>query len=790
MNRFFGLFLFLLSLTSTFAQTVIEGTIVDKDNNGLVGASISTINGKVLATANAEGGFSIKLKNPIGQLIVSFVGFKSETVFLEDIESPFIVTLAVSSFELAEVEVSENPINSITNFINIDRKSAQSLPSAFGDFNKILVTLPSVSSNNELSSAYSVRGGNFDENLIYVNDIPVYRPFLANSGRQEGLSFVNPDMVSSIQFYAGGWEPKYGDKLSSSLNIDYKEPQKAEASVTLGLLGGTAHAGGKTDKFSYLVGIRHRDSRYLLGTTEIEGQFFPKYTDFQSLMTFDLTKKKSSFLNKTKLNWLIAYGRNRYLTQPESSETEFGTFQQNFRLQTAFIGQETLEYDTYQTGIRLTHRFSNRFRSHLISSIALATEKEHYDVEGGYRLCDVNTDPGTSSFDECVGLRGIGTNYNYGRNKLEATLVTNEARFELLVNDKNVLEWGAGVTSQIIRDELNEYDFLDSADYVSITSSTFNELDLSSTEISGFIQNTIVWKDSIHAITAGVRLNYRTTNTQLLVSPRVLYRFSPKWEKQTTFKFSVGIYQQPPFYRELRNYEGDLNPTTRAQKSLHFIGSMTRIFRMWGRPFLFNTDAYYKHLYNLIPYEVDNIRIRYFPEFNAKGYARGVEFRINGEFVKGTQSWFSLGFLQTKEQIENSKTTENRRPFDQRLNLAAYFEDHLPNDPTWRIYLNMVFGSGYPFGPPENSKLVGPDFKLKGAFSGDEYYRVDLGLSKSLELRMQYFNQLSIRLELLNALGADNTLSYTWIEDVNGNNFAIPNSLSARFLNLKVTAEF
>ncbi|MEQ8549376.1 MAG: carboxypeptidase-like regulatory domain-containing protein [Cyclobacteriaceae bacterium] len=784
MRRLFGIYLFLFFVISMASgQSLIEGIIVDSQDNPLIGATISTELGEVLASTSLDGTFSFKSESLPNILIVNFVGFKEKRINLEDSRTYVKVVLEESAFELSEVEVNEKPVNNISTVIDIDKKSAKSLPSAFGDFNKILVTLPSVASNNELSSAYSVRGGNFDENLIYVNDIPVYRPFLANSGRQEGLSFVNPDLVSSIQFYAGGWEPKYGDKLSSSLNIDYKEPQKPEASITLGLLGGTAHAGGKTDKFSYLVGVRHRDSRYLLGTTEIDGQYFPKYSDFQSLMTFDLTKKNSSFLNKTKLNWLLAYGRNRYLTEPTSSATEFGTFQQNFRLQTAFQGQETLDYDTYQTGFRLTHRFNERFRSHLISSIAYATEKEYYDVEGGYRLCDVNTNPGSSSFDDCVALRGIGTNYSYGRNKLEATLVTNEARFELLVNDKNVVEWGVGMTNQIINDQLSEYSFLDSADYSSITSSTFNNLDLRANEINGFAQNTVVWKDSMHAMTFGVRLNYRSTNDQLLVSPRILYRFSPNWETQTTFKFSVGMYQQPPFYRELRNYEGDLNPTTRAQRSLHFIGSMTRILYMWGRPFLFNTDAYYKHLYDLIPYEIDNVRVRYFPELSAEGYARGVEFRINGEFVKGTQSWFSLGILQTQEQIENSPTTQNRRPFDQRVNLAAYFEDHLPNDPSWRIYLNMVFGSGYPFGPPE-------DFKLKGAFSGDEYYRVDLGLSKSMELRRTNFNKLWLRLELLNALGADNTLSYTWIEDVNGNNFAIPNSLSARFLNLKVTTEF
>ncbi len=687
---------------------------------------------------------------------------------------------------LQDVKIEGNSIedqSSVVAVQRVDPKSAKSLPSTFGDFNKVLVTLPGVSSNNELSSAYSVRGGNFDENLVYVNDMPVYRPFLANAGRQEGLSFVNPDMVQDIEFYAGGWEPKYGDKLSSSLNIEYKEPDSLEGSVTIGLLGGTAYSGGKVDRMSYLIGARYRDSRYLLNTLETEGQYFPTYTDVQSLFTFDLTKKASSFINKTKLNVLLSYGRNRYLTQPTSQATEFGSVQQNFRLQTAFIGQEILSYDTYQGGFRLSHRFNNRLRSHLIGSSLVTSEKEQFDVEGAYRLCDVNKDPSSSSFDECVVERGIGTNYDYGRNNLEAKIQTLENRWEYLLNVNHILEAGAGVTMQQMQDEINEYSFVDSSDYIQIKTSIFNDLELNTNQYFGYLQNTFLFGDSAHAIASGVRVTYWDNNDQILVSPRISYRFIPKWKKATTFKFSTGLYQQPPFYRELRAEDGTLRNNVYAQKSVHFIGGITRLFYLWDRPFLFTSDFYHKQMWDIIPYDIENVRLRYYPDKTGVAFAQGIDFRVNGEFVKGTESWFSVSYLRTQENIEGDGRGYIRRPTDQRINLGAYFEDHMPNDPTLRVYLNLVFGSGYPFGPPGSENL-------RNAFSGDEYYRADLGLSKQFNMSINnFFNKVWVRLEVLNALAADNTLSYTWIEDVNGGQFAIPNSLSARFLNIKLSAE-
>ncbi len=808
------LFFLLCVLNISAQQVTISGQVRSTAGEEISAVSVQLSNSKQGAITDINGKFSIRVQQGETILLFRHIQYQPITVELELLaDTSLQVQMLEKTTQLQDIKIESQSIyeDEVVSFQKVDSKSAKSLPSTFGDFNKILVTLPGVSSNNELSSAYSVRGGNFDENLVYVNDIPVYRPFLSNAGRQEGLSFVNPDMVQDIEFYAGGWEPKYGDKLSSSLNIEYKEPDSLEASITAGLLGGTAYIGGNHKKMSYLVGVRHRDSRYLLNTLETEGQYFPLYTDIQSLLTFDLSGRKSEYINKTKLNVLLSVGRNRYLTEPASQTTEFGSVQRSYRLFTAFEGREILNYNTYQVGTRLTHRFNNRARAHLISSSMLTNERELYEVEGAYRLCDVNNNPNESTFDQCVVDRGVGTNYDYGRNSLVANINTIENRWEYMLNLNHVLEAGAGFTTQHIDDQINEYSFVDSSDYVTDLHRVKSANEINSVQYFGYFQSTYLWKDSVHALSSGVRFSYWDYNNQILVSPRISYRLAPKWKKSTTFKFSAGLYQQPPFYRELRDFDGDIYKDVFAQKSLHLIASMTRVFHLWKRPFLFSSEVYHKQMWDLIPYDIDNVKLRYYPTVSATGYARGIDFRVHGEFVKGTQSWFSVGFLQTREdlagdsftmyldslgnevfpdfynqdQVKSSRVEEVgyvRRPMDQRINIAAYFEDHMPNDPTLRVNLNLVFGSGYPFGPPKNQRY-------RNYFAGDEYYRVDIGLSKFFNTKRTSFSKLWLRVEVLNALAADNTLSYSWIQDVNGAQFAIPNSLSARFFNVKLTAE-
>ncbi len=780
---------FLFISSYSFAQqNAIKGSIVNKEGQPIFSANIILKSDHSKGTiSNLEGFFTLELKKGIYDLSFSHVEY--ENYELKNIPTgvnDFVVVMKHKITQLEDVQIESQREKTPTSLATkIDTKAARNLPSAFGDFNKILLTLPGVTGNNELSSAYNVRGGNFDENLVYVNDIPVYRPFLANSGRQEGLSFINPDLVGDINFFAGGWDSKYGDKLSSSLNIDYKESKTLEGQLNINLLGGTAYIGSRiNENIQYLFGARHRDSRYLLGTLETKGQYLPSYTDIQAFFTFDLSGKKSKRYNQTKLNWLLSYSRNRYLTLPESQTTSFGTIAQNFRIQTNFEGREELNYDTYQSGFNLSHRWSDRFLSRWILSGVYTSERENYTIEGSYRLCDVDNNPSSNNFNECAVIRGIGTNFNYGRNKLEAKLYNAEWRNEFFLSEWMFLEAGIGIQKNSINDELNEYTFLDSAGFIDINESTFNKLNLNTTTISGYIQNTFFSKDSIHSVNIGFRFNHLDYTKQLLFSPRLLYLFKPNWEKDFFFRVAIGKYSQPPFYRELRDYRGEIKKNVKAQESIHIIASVERPLTWWERPFLFSAEFYYKKLTNVIAYDVDNIRLRYFANNDAEAYAYGLDFRINGEFIPGSQSWFSLGLLQTKEDITEDGKGFIRRPSDQNINLAFYFEDHIPGDSSVRVYVNSVIGSGYPFGPPNN-------IDKRNSFSGDEYFRVDIGISKSFQLKKyKYLKTISIRAEILNVLAADNTLSYYWIQDINGSQLAIPNSLSARLLNIKLSTTF
>lgn len=770
-----------------------KGQIVDEQNEGILAVNIALKpsdnqrSDTYVAVSSVEGFFEVAVPEGSYEAIFSHVQywpFVQPVVVVANETVEGKIVMQPNSTQLKEVTVEGKATkDAIDPATKIDRKAAQAMPSATGDFSKVLLTLPGVAGNNELSSAYNVRGGNFDENLVYVNDIPVYRPFLSNAGRQEGLSFVNPDLVDDISFFAGGWEAKYGDKLSSSLNIEYKEPNELEGRLTMGLLGGSVYLGDQVNtRFKYLVGMRHSNTKYLLNTLETSGQYLPSYTDAQALLTFDLSKAGAQ-INKTKLNWLLSYARNRYLTLPESQTTEFGSVSVNLRIETAFEGREELDYDTYQTGFNLSHRWSNRLLSRWIVSGVRTLEREYFNVEGAYRICDVDNDPGSSDFNECVVTRGVGTNFDYGRNRLEATLLNAEWRNEWLASDWTVLEAGVGIALNDVADDLNEYAFLDSAGIVDFDDieSTFNSLDLSTSNTTAFVQGTIFSKDSIHALNAGVRVNYLDYNQELLVSPRLVYRFKPRWERETSFRASIGQYSQPPFYRELRDLSGNIQGNVKGQKSYHFIAAMEYLLDWWQRPFLFTVEGYFKDQWDVIPYDIDNVRLRYFANNDAIAYAYGIDFRLNGEFIKGSQSWFSLGLLNTKEDIAEDDRGYIRRPSDQHVNLAFYFEDHYPNDPSLRVYVNWVFGSGYPLGPPN-------DINARNSLAGDEYFRLDLGLSKSF-LKGDHWTFM-VRAELLNALGADNTLSYSWIQDVTGAQLAIPNSLSARFLNIKISAAF
>ncbi len=782
-----GLLLLCTTQVVQAQKATLQGTITDEDNTPLDLATVLIEGTQQGTTTNTQGKYTLEI--PADQsvtLVFRFTGYQTKKI---------AVTLTPNEVKQLDVRLEGGTLDEVeirgredslkrdeVSLIKIDPKKVAAMPSAFGDFNMILATL-GARSNSELSSTYSVRGGNYNENLVYVNDIVVYRPFLVRAGEQEGLSFVNPNLVSSVEFSTGGWRPEYGDKLSSVLNIQYKEPTEFSGSVCLGILNNMAHVEGTAlnNKMSYVVGARRKSARYLLGTLPVEGEYLPQFIDIQSYLNFKLS-------SKTDIGLLTSYASNEYLVNPENRETSFGTLARRLRLFVAYIGQEQLNYTTTQNGLKLTHRFSDRFTTKLITSYMQTTEREYADVEGGYRLCEVNNAFGTPGFNECATTIGIGTNYTYQRNKLDATIWAAENRSEWRVGSRHIIGFGGRYTNERIEDVLDEYSFLDSADFVTITERINSENSLHTHRFAAYAQHQF-FIDSLQTLTYGVRIGYWSLNQELWVSPMVQYAIRPRWKKDIVLRAAVGVYHQPPFYRELRNFQGEVNEDLKAQRAIHYIAGMDYVFKWYGnRNFRLVTEAYYKDLDNVVPYDVDNVRLRYYANNNAVAYVWGVDARLHGEFIRGTESWISVGVLQTKEDVLGDEQGFIRRPTDQRLNVGVYFEDHLPSNPTWRMNLNLLWATNLPFSVPNE-----PEFR--SAFSGRDYRRVDIGFSKFIDnVRLgggkTLLESLWIGLDVLNLLGVENVISYTWIQDVTDQQYAVPNALSARFLNLRLIAKF
>ena len=704
----------------------------------------------------------------------------------------------------------------------LDPRDAKILPSAFGDFNAILKTLPGVVSNSELSSTYNVRGGNYDENLVYVNGFEIYRPFLVTTAQQEGLSFINPDLVRSIEFSAGGWQPKYGDKLASVLAVDYKTPEKFAASLTASLVGGAAHAEARSasGRASYLVGLRYKNAQYVLNSLrQQQGGYNPTFYDAQAFVTLALGKKED--MQRTTLGLLGVVAHNDFRFSPESGQATFSTSTNQFtRLFIGYAGRERMQYDAYQGGLTLKHDFSRNFQGELLGSAVISREFEYRDVEAAYRLAEINRDPSSKDFNQPIRQRSVGSEFKHSRNALTARIFSAEARGRYLAGPRHTLRFGAKIGTEKIDDQLDEYSFADSADFVPDGRRTrqLATLGLQSTRTQGYVQDT--WQlDSLRTLTAGLRAHYWSVNGQTVVSPRLQYSQQSARRAGRSFKLALGVYAQPPFYRELRNTSvavagtpgqpaiqtSALNPELRAQRSYHFIVGRDLTFTKYNRPFKLTTEAYFKWLTDVVPYDIDNVRLRYFAKNAATAYAAGFDARLSGEFVKGAESWFSLGVLTTRENIDGDSLNVRdaagkvigreakgylRRPQDQRLNVGIFFQDHLPNNPSVRGYVNVVFGTGLPFSPPGL-----PDFRGTSLLERS-YKRVDLGFSKVLTLRsgtrahLYNFESLWLGLEVLNVLAANNVAGYSYLQDVNGRTYSVPNYLTQRLINLRLIARF
>lgn len=788
----------------------IKGVVLDINNNPIENVNISS-ESNVGATTNSNGFYSIEVKasNNVN-ITFSHVNFKSVS-FLVNLKTnevyEFYPVMDINIEQIEEIVLNSNKRAELKNIITIDPQIIRTIKGAQPGIENLLKTLPGVNISNELSTQYSVRGGNFDENLVYVNGIEIYRPFLVRSGQQEGLSFVNSNLIKNINFSAGGFQSKYGDKLSSVLDIEYKNPNGNNLSGNLNLLGGniTSENISKNAKVSNILGVRYRDNSLLVNSRETLTNYNPKFIDIQNFLTTNINEKFS-------FNFLSYMSVNNYNYKPESRQTNFGTLDDPTALIVYYQGQEKDKYQTFFGAVKLNFKATDYTELSLITSAFQTSEKEYFDILAQYRLGEVNNNIGDEDLGDVEFSEGIGSQLNHGRNNLNAIIYNIEHKGSFKKN-KNNLEWSLKLTKEDIKDRIVEWEVIDSTGY-SIDPPFFESLgdqpytanegpivpyqnirktnNTNTNRIQSFIQwskNFNLGSTKVYS-NAGVRLHGWSIDKQkinFVFSPRFQVGIKPDWEKDMIFKLSGGVYQQPPFYRELRDYNGDINYDVKAQKSIQLVASNEYSYMLWNRPFKLTSELYYKNMSNINPYTIDNVRIRYLANNNAKAYAYGLDVRLNGEFIKGTESWFSFGYLNTKENIDNQGYIP--RPSDQRLKFGILFQDYIPNIPDLKMYLNLVYNSGVPGGAPSYANAYDYQNRLP------DYKRVDLGISYVIvgsekdykKGWKKNFSGLNIGLEIFNMFDIQNSITNTWVRDVySKRQYSIPNYLTPRILNLTI----
>jgi len=699
--------------------------------------------------------------------------------------------------------------------IKINTAPLTTLPNSSGGIEALIKSQIGVTSGNELSSQYNVRGGNFDENLIYVNGFQIYKPQLVHSGQQEGLSLPHPDLVKNLTFYAGGFAARYGDKLSSVLDVEYKRPDSFALTFSGGLLGGSVAMENKKARFTALTGIRYKTAKFLLNTLDVQGQYSPRFIDAQLLLNYELND-----------NWTASFlghiAENRYLTKPESRETSFGTVQSALRIFVALDGAELLQYNTYMGGLAMLYDNDHDLKLRFASSSFYSLEREYNDVLGAYRLDVLDNNLGSESFGTAVGSLGNGFFINHARNDLDV-IISNFEHTGVYKKKRasTSLEWGAKVQFEDIKDKFKEWDYSDSSGYnippggiyrddsIFLSSYINSNINLVSQRYSGFLQaKTRLFDTSRAFLTYGVRFQHWSVNQDLNISPRAQFSFEPNRKynlgavdslkkKDMSVRFALGYYYQAPFYRELRRESGTINRNLKAQKAIHYVLGTDWLFKAWGRDFKFLSEVYYKQLDNIVPYYYDNIRVRYLAENSGKGFATGWDTRINGEFIKGLESWVTVSLMKTSEQldyIDDSGEAANsgliRRPTDRRVNVAIMFQDELLNDKSFRMNLNLLFGTSLPY-------YLGGYERYREGNSIPSYRRVDIGFTKvlkdashGLDSKSKIGNNIKsafLSLEVFNLLDINNVVSYLWVKDVSNNVYGVPNFLTSRTLNLKFT---
>ncbi len=791
---------------------IVKGYITDSNGNPIPFANIILVDLDIGAASTSTGFYQIRVPTTDSiYLQFSSIGYQTKTEKVLPSQK-VVITLNVSleeiSSRIGEVTISASNAQ-FGNIERINHKDIEFLPSASGSFESILKSLPGVSSSNEMSSQYSVRGGNFDENLVYVNDIEVYRPFLIRSGQQEGLSFINSDMVDGVEFSAGGFNAEYGDKMSSVLSIKYKTPNENIAKVEASLLGASGLVQGisKNQKFSHITGIRYKTSQYFLKSLDVGGEYKPAFFDFQTHLTWRVSPK-------FKISLLGNISTNHYRFTPTVRETRFGSFSNALQLRVYYEGQEANKFETLQGALSSEYRPNDNILLKFIGSTYAANESETFDIIGQYLLNELDNSLGSTTYGDSLINVGVGGFLKYARNFLIANFYRAE-HLGIATTENNTLKWGINIQHERIWDRINEWDLIDSSGYIIPQNpeqlSLQNFIKYNNTNASnrfaGYVQNSykfLLNKLSITA-TGGIRFTYWTFNNELNISPRASVLLKPYDDSSISFHASGGYYYQPPLYKEYRYPNGTLNSNISAQKAVHIVLGTQYLFNAWDRPFRLQVEAYHKEFEQLIPYKIDNVRIVYAGENKAKGYAQGIDLKINGEFVPGAESWASLSVMRTYEDVSNDMYVDANgqtiepgyypRPTDQRFSLGLFFQDYIPRNPSYKVHLTGYFGTGYPVGIPGSERW---DLLTRMP----SYKRVDMGFTKSFGEQNQtpfaktpWLKDFWIGVEVFNLFNFTNTISYLWVETVSNQNnesglYAVPNYLTSRRINVKISAKF
>ncbi|MCM1077245.1 MAG: carboxypeptidase-like regulatory domain-containing protein [Bacteroides sp.] len=779
------------------AQVKIHGKITDNNGEPIEFATVRVAGTAIGTTSGLDGDYALSC--PAADTITihfSCIGFREETRRLIDASGDVTLNMRMqlTTEMLQQVEVTE--LKKQTGSIStIDASELRKNPDASGgSVESLITTMAGVTGSNEMSSQYSVRGGSYDENSVYINGIEVYRPLLVTSGQQEGLSVINPDLVGAIGFSTGGFPAEYGDKMSSVLDITYRQPESFEGSLSASLMGASLAIGQGSKKFSQLHGIRYKRNSSLLSSMDTKGEYDPTFFDYQTNLNWQLT-------SKFKLSILGNISLNHYRFTPQDRTTTFGTTTDAKQFTVYFDGHEKDRFETYFGAVSLDYRLSRSTNLKLLGSAYLTDELVAYDISGEYWLDQAGT-------SDVGGELGVGRYHEHARNRLKASVLSLALKGETALNPRHTLTYGVSIQGEDIMDRSREWELRDSAGF-SLPSDGVNlrmvynlasNHDLSSTRFATFVQDA--WKLNTSAgfltINAGLRLSYWSFNKELLLSPRLTVGFIPEKAPSWALRFATGLYYQSPFYKEYRvpvsdengNQTIELNSDIKSQRSFHLIAGTDYTFRAMNRPFKLSGEIYYKALSDLVPYEIDNLKIVYSGLNESSGYAAGLDLKLFGQFVPGSDSWISFSLMKTSETIKGVKVP---RPTDRGYSLGLFFTDYFPKFPKLKFALRGIFMQGLPSTAPRSSRD-------QGYFRMPPYKRVDAGLSYALlsplkegETRsgvLRHFKSIWLGVDVFNLLDIANVASYYWVTDVNDIQYAVPNYLTRRQLNLRLTIDF